>query len=53
MLATAVKGFAEMKKQEGIKEARLEDAKRLKEAGVKIETIVTCIDIPREVIEKL
>ena len=38
---------------EGIQQKALEDAKRLKDAGIDIETIARCIDLPITIVEKL
>lgn len=38
---------------EGIQQKALEDAKRLKDAGVDIETISRCIDLPFATVERL
>jgi len=38
---------------EGIQQKALEDAKKLKDAGVDIETISRCIDLPKAVVERL
>ena len=39
--------------EEGIRKNALEAAKKFKDAGVPIDTIVQCVDVPRDIIEKL
>ena len=51
-----VEGKAEGKAEgivEGIQQQAMEDAKRLKDAGVDIETIARCIDLPITIVEGL